>query len=70
MKIQTCQINVNNKQSTLLIADLATVMQHIIMEGQEEAFQSEIEYLNAQNKLLEFMNMQRPGKSLNLYHPF
>ena len=30
-------------------------MEHIIIEGEEEAFQSEIEYHNAQNKFLEFM---------------
>ena len=30
-------------------------MGHIIMEGEEEAFQSETEYRLAQNKFLEFM---------------
>ena len=47
--------NVIDKQPTSVIADLASVMGHIIMEGEEEAFQSETEYRLAQNKFLEFM---------------
>ena len=33
-----------DKQPTSVIADLASVMGHIITEGEEEAFQSETEY--------------------------
>ena len=47
--------NVIDKQPTLVIADLVSMMEHIFMEGEEEAFQSETEYRNAQNKFLEFM---------------
>ena len=47
--------NVIDKQLTSVIVDLASVMGHIIMEGEKEAFQSETEYRNAQNKFLEFM---------------
>ena len=47
--------NVIDKQLTSVIADLMAVMDHIITEGEEEAFQSEIEYRNAQNKFSEFM---------------
>ena len=44
-----------DKQPTSVIADLVSVMEHIITEGEEEAFQSKTEYQNAQNKFLEFM---------------
>ena len=47
--------NVIDKQPTSVIADLAPVMGHIIMEGETEAFQSKTEYQNAQKKFLEFM---------------
>ena len=47
--------NVINKQPTSVIVDLAAVMEHIIMEMEEEAFQRGIEHLNAQNTFLEFM---------------
>ena len=42
--------NVINQQPSSVIADLMGVMEHIIMEGEEEACQSEIQYRNAQSK--------------------
>ena len=36
--------NVINQQPSSVIADLMGVMEHIITEGQEEAYQSEIQY--------------------------
>ena len=42
--------NVINQQPSSGIADLMGVMEHIITEGEEEAYQSEIQYRNAQSK--------------------
>ena len=42
--------NVFNQQPSSVIADLMGVMEHIITEGQEEAYQSEIQYRNLQSK--------------------
>ena len=42
--------NVINQQPASVIADLKGVMEHIIMEGEEEAYQSKIQYRNAQSK--------------------
>ena len=42
--------NVINQQPLSVIADLMGVMEHIITEGEEEAYQSEIQYQNAQSK--------------------
>ena len=39
--------NVINQQPSSVIADLMGVMEHIITEGEEEAYQSEIQYRNA-----------------------
>ena len=47
--------NVINQQPTSVIADLMGVMEHIITEGQEEAYQSEIEYRNAQTNFKRFL---------------
>ena len=47
--------NVINQQSSLVIADLMGVIEHIITEGEEEAYQSEIQYRNAQNKFRKFI---------------
>ena len=47
--------NVINQQPTSVIADLMGVMEHIITEGQEEAYQSEIEYRNAQTNFRCFL---------------
>ena len=46
--------NIINQQPTAVIADLMGVMEHIITEGQEQAYQSQIEYRNAQTKFKEF----------------
>ena len=40
--------NVINQQPSSVIADLMGVMEHIITKGEEEAYQSEIQYRNAQ----------------------
>ena len=42
--------NVINKEPSSVIADLLGVMEHIITEGEEEAYQSEIQYRNAQRE--------------------
>ena len=46
--------NVINQQPSSVIADLMGVMEHIITEGQEEAYQSEIQYWNAQIEFKRF----------------
>ena len=47
--------NVINQQPMAVIADLMGVMEHIITDGQEQAYQSEIEFRNAQTKFKEFI---------------
>ena len=47
--------NVINQQPSSVIADLMGVMEHIIMEGEEEAYQSEIQYRNAQSEFKRFI---------------
>ena len=47
--------NVINKQPSSVIADLMGVMEHIITEGEEEAYQSEIQYRNAQSEFKRFI---------------
>ena len=47
--------NVINQQPSSVIADLMGVMEHIITEGEEEAYQSEIQYRNAQNEFRKFI---------------
>ena len=42
--------NVINQQPSSVIADLVGGMEHIITEGEEEAYQSEIQYRNVQSK--------------------
>ena len=42
--------NVINQQPSSVIADLMGVMEHIITEGEEEAYQSEIQYRNVQSE--------------------
>ena len=44
-----------NKQPSSMIADLMGVMDHIITEGEEEAYQSEIQYRNAQSEFKRFL---------------
>ena len=43
--------NVINQQPSSVIADLMGVMELIITEGEEEAYQSEIQYRNVQREL-------------------
>ena len=43
--------NVINQQPLSVIADLMGVMEHIITEGEEEAYQSEIQYRNVQKQI-------------------
>ena len=47
--------NVINQQPSSVIADLMGVMEHIITEGEEEAYQSEIQYRNSQNEFRKFI---------------
>ena len=47
--------NVINQQPSSVIAELMGVMEHIITEGEEEAYQSEIQYRNAQNEFRKFI---------------
>ena len=47
--------NVINQQPSSVIADLMGVMEHIITEGEEETYQSEIQYRNAQSEFKRFM---------------
>ena len=47
--------NVINQQPSSVIADLMGIMEHIITKGEEEAYQSEIQYRNAQNKFRKFI---------------
>ena len=44
-----------NKEPSSVIADLMGVMDHIITEGEEEAYQSEIQYRNAQSEFKRFL---------------
>ena len=59
--------NVIDKQPTSIIADLASVKGHIIIEGEEEAFQSETEYRLAQNKFLEFIKYAETWQKFWIY---
>ena len=47
--------NVINQQLSSVIADLMGVMEHIITEGEEEAYQSEIQYWNTQSEFKWFI---------------
>ena len=47
--------NVINQQPSSVIADLMGIMEHIITEGEEEAYQSEIQYQNAQSEFKQFI---------------
>ena len=47
--------NVMNQQPSSVIADLMGVMEHIITEGEEEAYQSKIQYRNAQSEFKQFI---------------
>ena len=56
--------NVINQQPSSVIADLMAVMEHIITEGQEEAYQSKIQYQNVQSEFRRFM------RSAEAWHKF
>ena len=57
--------NVINQQPSSVIADLMGVMEHIITEGEEEAYQSEIQYRNAQVSLSDSLRVLKDGENLN-----
>ena len=44
-----------NQQPSSVIADLMGVMEHIITEGEEEAYQSEIQYQTTQSEFKRFI---------------
>ena len=56
--------NVINQQPSSVIADLMGVMEHIITEGEEEAYQSEIQYRNAQSKFKQFIKSAEGWRKL------
>ena len=56
--------NVINKQPSSVIADLMGVMEHIITEGEEEAYQSKIQYRNAQSKFKRFIKSAEGWRKL------
>ena len=47
-----------------MIADLMGVMEHIITEGEEEAYQSEIQYWNAQSEFKWFIESAEGWRKL------
>ena len=63
--------NVINQQPSSVIADLMGVMEHIITEGEEEAYQSEIQYRNSQSEFKsDLLKAQKDGENWNLCPPF
>ena len=56
--------NVINKQPSSVIADLMGVMELIITEGEEEAYQSEIQYRNAQSEFKRFIKSAEGWRKL------
>ena len=56
--------NVINQQPSSVIADLMGVMEHIITEGEEEAYQSEIQYRNAQSEFKQFIKSAEGWRKL------
>ena len=56
--------NVINQQPSSVIADLMGVMEHIITEGEEEAYQSEIQYQNAQSEFKQFIKSTEGWRKL------
>ena len=56
--------NVINQQPSSVIADLIGVMEHIITEGEEEAYQSEIQYRNAQSEFKRFIKSAEGWRKL------
>ena len=57
--------NVINQQPSSVIADLMGVMEYIITEGEEEAYQSEIQYQNTQSEFKRFIRVLKDGENLN-----
>ena len=58
--------NVINQQPSSVIADLMGVMEHIITKGEEEAYQSEVQYRNAQSEFKRFMKSAEGWRKLEL----
>ena len=56
--------NLINQQPSSVIADLMGVMEHIITEGEEEAYQSEIQYLNVQSEFRRFIKSAEGWRKL------
>ena len=56
--------NVINQQPSSVIADLMGVMAHIITEGEEEAYQSKIQYRNAQSEFKQFIKSAEGWRKL------
>ena len=56
--------NIINKQPSSVIADLMGVMDHIITEEEEEAYQSEIQYRNAQSEFKRFIKSAEGWRKL------
>ena len=56
--------NVINQQPSSVIADLMGVMEHIITEGEEEAYQSEIQYRNTQSEFKQFIKSAEGWRKL------
>ena len=58
--------NVINQQPSSVIADLMGVMEHIITEGEEEAYQSEIQYQKTHKASLnDSLRVLKDGENLN-----
>ena len=56
--------NVINQQPSSVIADLMGVMEHIITEGEEEAYQSKIQYRNTQSEFKRFIKIAEGWRKL------
>ena len=63
--------NVINQQPSSVIVDLMGVMEHIITEGEEEAYQSEIQYRNVQSEFKRFIKSTEGWRKLGfcVLHP-
>ena len=57
--------NVINQQPSSVIADLMGVMEHIITDGEEEAYQSEIQYRKTQSKFKRFIKSAEGWRKLD-----
>ena len=62
--------NIINKEPSSVIADLMGVMEHIITEGEEEAYQSEIQYRNAQSEFKRFIKSAEGWRKLEFISSF